>query len=233
MNKIGILGGLGPESTVEYYKNIIYEYKKLTNDENYPQLFINSINMTEMLSYVANNEYKKLIELLSHEIKRLELIGSDYIAIASNTPHCVIDELIQSTTVPIINIVEETCKYSKENNLKNVLLTGTMFTMKNAFYRKAFEKYNIKCIVPNDNEKEIIQNIIFPKLENGVIDIDDKNLFKKICNNIIKTNNIDGIILGCTELPLMINENDFDISVLNTMGIHINSILKKLVYKSL
>ena len=229
MNKIGILGGMGPESTIEYYKRIIHEYKKQTKDENYPQIFINSINMTEMLSYVANNDYKKLIELLSNEIKKLELIGSDFIAIASNTPHCVIDELIEKSLVPIISIVEETWKYTIENNLKKILLTGTMFTMKNDFYRNAFEKINIESIVPDDNDKEKIQKIIFPKLENGIIDLDDKNIFKKICNKIIETNNIDGIILGCTELPLMISKNDFEIKVIDTMEIHINSILRKLL----
>src|SRR5215510_15754983 len=104
MNKIGILGGMGPESTILYYRNIINEYRKKTNDQNYPQLLINSINMTEMLDYVAKEEYEKLIILLSNEIKKLELIGSDFIAIASNTPHCVIEELILKSSVPIIKI---------------------------------------------------------------------------------------------------------------------------------
>jgi len=231
MKKIGILGGMGPESTVEYYKRIIYGYKNITNNENYPQLFINSINMTEMLSYVANNDYEKLIKLLADEIHSLEKIGADFIAIASNTPHVVIDEVKQKTTVPIISIVEETCKYIKNSNLKKVLLTGTLFTMKNNFYKKSLEKYNIECIVPNDSEKIAIQNIIFPNLENGIIIDSDKLIFKEICNRIIKEENIDGIILGCTELPLMISKDDFGINVLDTMGIHIKSIVEIMVDK--
>jgi aspartate racemase len=185
--------------------------------------------MTEMLSFVAKNDYENLINLLSNEIKNLEKNGVDFIAIASNTPHVVIDSVIEKTTVPIINIVEETCKYAKNNNIKKVLLTGTLFTMKNNFYSKTLGKYNIECIVPKDDEKVIIQNIIFPKLENGIIDEKDKTTFKEICNKIICENNINGIILGCTELPLMIKESDFTINVLNTMDIHIKSILENIV----
>ena len=229
MKMIGIIGGLAPASTVVYYERIINGYRKIKNDENYPQLFINSINMTEVLDYIANNDYKKLINLLGSEIEKLKIIGSDYIAIASNTPHCVIDELIERTTVPIISIVEETSKYVKNNNLKKVLLTGTIFTMGKDFYKKAFEKYNIECIVPNDGEKNIIHNIIFPDLENGIIKEKDKLMFKDICNKIIKAQNIDGIILGCTELPLMIKDSDFEIKVIDTMEIHIKSILEKIV----
>jgi len=97
------------------------------------------------------------------------------------------------------------------------------------FYKKDFEKYNVECIVPNDNEKNIIHNIIFPDLENGIIKEKDKLIFKDICNKIIKDQNIDGIVLGCTELPLMIKDSDFDIMVLDTMEIHIKSILEKII----
>ncbi len=229
MNKIGIIGGLGPESTLEYYKRIIYGYRETTGDENYPQLFVNSVNMTEILSYFTTNDYEKLADVLAGEINKLKTIGADYVAIASNTPHVVIEELNKKSTVPLISIVEETCKFAKNNNLKKVLLTGTIFTMKNDFYKKSFDKYGIECIVPEDNEKNIIQNIIFPNLENGIIIEKDKQQFKEVCNNIIKEENIDGIILGCTELPLMIKKDDFDISVLDTMEIHIKSILEKLI----
>jgi len=228
MKKIGIIGGIGPASTVEYYNGIIYGYRKLTNDENYPQLFINSINMTEMLNYVAGKEIDNLIDFLFNEIQKLVKIGADFIAIASNTPHMVIDELTEKTNIPIISIVDETCNYAKNQNLKKVLLTGTLFTMENNFYQKAFQKNNIECIVPNDDQKTIIQNIIFPNLEDGIIIEKDKILFKDLCNKIIIEKNIDGIVLGCTELPLMIKNEDFDIKVIDTMEIHIKSILEKL-----
>ena len=228
MNKIGIIGGIGPASTVEYYNGIIYGYRKLTNDENYPHIFINSINMTEMLNYIADKEIDNLIKFLFNEIQNLVKIGADFIAIASNTPHMVIDELTEKINVPIISIVDETCNYVKNLNLKKVLLTGTLFTMQNNFYQKYFRKNNIECIVPNDDEKTRIQKIIFPNLENGIIIEKDRQLFRDLCNKIIIENDIDGIILGCTELPLMIKNEDFNITVIDTMEIHIKSILEKI-----
>ena len=228
MKKIGILGGLSPTSTIEYYRNIINGYRKITNDGSYPQLFINSVNMTEMLHYVASNDYEKLIHFLLAGIKELETIGADYIAIASNTPHIVIDDLIEKSAVPLISIVEETCKRAKNEHLKRVLLTGTLFTMNNNFYKKAFDKYNIECITPDESEKEVIHNIIFPNLENGIIFEKDKQVLKELCNKIIRERNVDGIVLGCTELPLILNNDDFDICVLDTMEIHIKSILEKI-----
>ena len=228
MKKIGILGGLGPASTIEYYRKIINGYRNVTNDGNYPQLFINSVNMTEMLHYVASNDYEKLIHFLLAGIRELESIGADYIAIASNTPHIVIDDLIEKSAVPLISIVEETCKRAKNEHLKRVLWTGTLFTMNNNFYKNAFDKYNIECITPDDSEKEVIHNIIFPNLENGIIIEKDKQVLKELCNKIIRERNVDGIVLGCTELPLILNNDDFDICVLDTMEIHIKSILKKI-----
>jgi len=130
MKRIGIIGGVGPASTVEYYNGIIKGYRELSHDENYPQIFINSVNMTEMLNYLANGDREGLVDFLISEIDRLRIIGSDYIAIASNSPHLVIDNLIEKSTIPMISIVEETCKYAKSKDLKKVLLTGTLFTMR-------------------------------------------------------------------------------------------------------
>jgi len=229
MKKIGLIGGIGPASTLVYYRDIINGYRKIKNDDNYPQIFINSINMTEMLSYVAAKDINGLVNLLSGEIDKLIKMGADFVALASNTPHLVIDELAAKSAVPLISIVGETCKYAQKKGLKKLLLTGTLFTMQNDFYKKAFDKLNIGCIVPNENEKTLIHNIIFPDLENGIVNEKDKRQFKDICNTIIKRENIDGIILGCTELPLMVNQDDFDIVVIDTMDIHIKSIIEKIV----
>jgi aspartate racemase len=229
MKKIGLIGGIGPVSTVVYYNGIINGYRELTNDENYPQVFINSINMTEMLNYAANGDREGLTNMLLSEIDKLKTIGAECIAMASNTPHFVIDSLIEKVNVPIISIVEETCEYAKNKQLKKVLLTGTLNIMKNDFYQKAFKKFDIECITPDDNDKNIIHNIIFPNLENGIVIEKEKTVLKDLCNKIISEKNIDGIVLGCTELPLILHEDDFDICVLNTVKIHINSILKKMM----
>ncbi|MCL2138227.1 MAG: amino acid racemase [Treponema sp.] len=229
MKKIGIIGGIGPASTVEYYKGIVNGYRQITNDDSYPQFFINSINMTEMLRFVADEDWEKLVDFLAEKIDTLVKTGADYAALASNTPHLVIDELVKRSKVPLISILDETCKYTKSIGLKKVLLTGTLFSMKHNIYKKPLEKYGIECFVPEDNDKTVIHNIIFPDLENGIINEKDKITFKEICVKNIKEKNIDGIILGCTELPLMIKKDDFDVAVIDTMEIHINSIVEKIV----
>jgi len=188
--------------------------------------------MTEMLDFVAAKNYEKLVDYLSNEINKLISIGADYVALASNTPHLVIDKLAARSSVPLISIVDETCKYAKNMGAKKLLLTGTLFTMQINFYKKAFEKYNIECIVPDDSDKAAIHEIVFPNLEDGLVFEKDKREFLKICNTIIKNENVDGIILGCTELPLLVGKDDFDIEVIDTMDVHIKSIVNKIFESS-
>jgi aspartate racemase len=228
MQKVGIIGGIGPESTIDYYKNIISGYRKETGDSNYPEISITSINMTEMLSYVARQDYSKLINLLLLSISQLKNAGAEFAVIASNTPHIVFDSLKDKSPLPLISIVEETCKRAYSLALKKVLLIGTAFTMKSDFYPKGFSKYNITTVVPDEKEQKMINDIIFPELEEGIVIPAKKKQLMQICNGIIAKENIDGIVLGCTELPLMLKDNDFKIKILNTAQIHIDSIVTRL-----
>lgn len=231
MQKVGIIGGLGPESTIDYYKNIISIYRNETGDSNYPEIIINSINMTEMLSYLAKKNYSKLIDLLLSSISQLKKAGAAFAVIASNTPHIVFDQLKDKSILPLISIVEETCKKAFSIKIKKILLIGTAFTMKSDFYQKGFSKHNIETIVPDKKEQDIIQNIIFPELEEGIVIPEKKEQLIKICNTIISKENIEAIVLGCTELPLMLKDNDFKIKILNTAQIHIDAIVSRLKEK--
>jgi aspartate racemase len=229
MQQVGIVGGIGPESTVDYYKGIISQYRSLTGDDNYPPIVINSINMTEMLSYVASKEYDKLTALLVAAISGLKNAGADFAVIASNTPHVVFDQVKEKSSLPLLSIVEETYKKACLLNLKKLLLIGTAFTMKNTFYQKCFGENNISLILPSPEEQQETQRIIFYELEEGIVNPDSKKRLVKICTDIISQDRIDGIILGCTELPLMIKEDDFTIAVLNTTRIHVNAIVARLI----
>jgi len=228
LKKIGIIGGIGPESTVDYYKSIINKYRQETGDTNYPEIVIDSINMTRMLEYVANRDWVKLINQLLSSLNNLKQAEAEFAIIASNTPHIVFDQIKDQSPLPLLSIVEETCKYAKTLNLKKVLIIGTAFTMKSDFYIKGFKKYNIKAIIPNPMNQKIIQNIIFPDLEEGKINPEKKKQMIKICNEMISKNRVDGLVLGCTELPLMIKDDDFTIEVLNTTQIHVDSIISRI-----
>lgn len=228
MKKIGILGGMGPESTIDYYRGIIKGFREDRDDNSYPRILINSIDMTEMLSYVASGEYDTLVDLLVNGIKDLKKGGADFALMATNTPHVVFDRVNSISPLPLISIVEATAFKAQSLNLKKLLLIGTGFTMKNTFYQEAISRLNMSVSVPSAEEQKTIHNIIFPELEEGIIVPEKKTQMLEICRKIIREEKIDGIILGCTELPLMIEDSDLDVEVLNTTRIHVEAVLQKL-----
>ncbi|MBP2655205.1 MAG: aspartate racemase [Firmicutes bacterium] len=226
--KIGIVGGIGPESTVEYYKSIIAEYQKLKTDGNYPQIVIESINMKEMLDLVAQREWNGLVNLLVKALKNLSYVGADFAVIASNTPHIVFDKIKENIPIPVLSIVEETCKKANELKLKKVGLLGTAFTMKEEFYKNCLLKGGIDTVLPVEGEQEYIHEKIFSELEMGIAKESTKKEFIAIINRMIKEDSIEGLVLGCTELPLILKNGDCKIPFLNTVEIHVGSIAKEI-----
>jgi len=225
MKKIGIVGGIGPASTLDYYSGIINGYRGKTSSENYPKIVIDSINMNEMLSYVSDEKWEDLVNLLLKSIKNLANAGAEMAAIASNTPHIVFDRVQKLSALPLISIVEETCRYAQCKKCKKVVVIGTRFTMSSGLYSKAFQKYDIDAVVPTEDEQAEIHGIIFPKLEDGIIDPIDKQKMLALVTRLLAEHKADGLILGCTELPLMIKENDLDTIMMNTTQIHIDAIV--------
>ena len=228
MKKVGIIGGIGPASTVDYYDGIIKGVRSKVDDENYPEVLINSINMTKMLSLIQNDCWEKLVDMLLVAIKDLAVAGADFAAIASNTPHIVFDKVERKAELPLISIVDATCKYALMKNVKKVVTIGTLFTMKSGLYSDALEKYNITAIVPSEDAQLMIHGIIFPKLEDGIVIPEDKIKMLELVNGMISEHNTDSLLLGCTELPLMIKNNDIDTILLNTTQIHIDAIVNSI-----
>ena len=225
MKKTGIIGGIGPASTLDYYSGIINGYRSKTGDDNYPEIVINSVNMTEMLSYVQNKDWDALVAMLVNAINNLANAGAEFAVIASNTPHIVFDRVQKQSSLPLISIVDETCKYAQSKGCEKVVVIGTRFTMSSGLYSKAFEKYNIVAVVPSEGEQATIHNIIFPTLEDGIVVPEDKQKMLEIVTALITEHHADALILGCTELPLMIKDGDIDTLILNTTQIHIDSIV--------
>ncbi len=229
MKKVGIIGGIGPASTLDYYNDIIEGYRQCKQDDEYPRLVIDSINMTEMIHLLEQKRLDNLINLLLDSIKNLENAGADFAAIASNTPHVVFEQVQKRSGLPLISIVEETCKTAQLHNYKTVVILGTKFTMNSGLYTNAFAKYNINAIVPSAEEQEVIHNIIFPNLENGLVLPQEKSKMLSIAEDLIQVHHADALVLGCTELPLMIKKEDIATPLLNTTEIHIQSIIKELL----
>ena len=224
--KIGIIGGIGPASTLDYYSGIIGGVRAKTNDGNYPEIVINSVNMTKMLSFVQNKDWDALAVMLLHAVKELADAGAELAAIASNTPHIVFDSVQKRAVLPLISIVDATCQYALTKSCKKVVEIGTRFTMSSGLYSEAFGKYGIAAVVPSGGEQETIHGIIFPKLEDGIVVPEYKQRMLEIVSGLISRHNADAVCLACTELPLMIKDGDLDILTLNTTRIHIDSIVE-------
>ncbi|MFG6115713.1 aspartate/glutamate racemase family protein [Halobacillus sp. MO56] len=227
MKRAGIIGGLGPESTVDYYKLFIEKYQQRVNSrQKLPELYINSINMYNIFHFISENQMDELIEYVGSAAKQLEAIGADFIVIAANTPHIVFDKISKQVNVPMISIVEATYEETKELGIKNAGLLGTKFTMEHDFFKEQFWKHNKKITVPSEQQQEYLHEKIVDELENGIVKEDTKEEFIRVINQMIEEFGIDGLILGCTELPMILKEGDVAIPLINTMEIHVDKMVE-------
>lgn len=224
---IGLIGGIGPEATVDYYKQLISTFQKKTNENSYPHIIINSIDLTRLVDLISNHQFEALVEFLGDEIENLHKAGAQVCGIASNTPHIVFDRIRQqSEFMPLISIVEETRKEAARLGLKKIGLLGTRFTMTGEFYQKEFGEYSMQIFIPSQEYIDLFHDKYMNELVKGILKPDTKKDFINIVNDMRSESKIDGLILGGTELPLLLNENDFsDFRVLNTTAIHINSLV--------
>lgn len=226
MKKLGLIGGTGPESTILYYKKIVYGVQEKVGKHYFPNLTIESINVFDVLEKCKKKDYEGLIKYLLCAIKNLESTGVDFISLSGNTPHIVFDELQKGSNVPLISIVESTLKNVRNKGLKKVGLIGTIFTMNEDFFKKPFRNSDIEIVIPNEEEKIYINNKISDELEIGVIKEETIFNFLKIIHRMKNEDNIEAIILGCTELPLLFENIEMPIESIDTVQIHINDINK-------
>lgn len=227
--KIGMIGGIGPESTVDYYQRIIKLYQKNINRDDYPDIIINSINMTTMLKLVADKNFDGLVGMLVDALHSLYKAGADFAFIASNTPHIVFEQVRRSAPIPLVSIVEATSKEANTLSLKKVGLLGTLFTMQSSYYQEELNSRGISVVVPNAEEQQYIQQKLFSEIEQGVFLEDTREGLLKIVKRLKNDSSIDGIILGCTELPLILTKDEYGIPFLNTTEIHAQKILDKYI----
>lgn len=226
MRKVGIVGGLGPASTLDYYRGVIEGLRRV-DDSCYPKVVIDSIDMSEMLGYIASDDHEALVAQLSGSLENLYRAGADFAAIASNTPHIVFDEVCAVSPLPLVSIVRATCERAAALELRRVLVLGTRFTMGNGLYRKALEPYGVKGLVPDAAGVELVHATIFPKLEDGIVVPEDKARLIAFIEDTAARDGIDGVLLGCTELPLMIKGDDLSIPMLDTTAIHVDAIVEE------
>jgi aspartate racemase len=229
MNTAGIIGGIGPESTIEYYRLIVSAYLEREANGNYPAIIINSINMKKMLDLIGDNRFVEVADYLVGEIKKLASAGADFAVLASNTPHIVFNDIKQKSALPLISIVEATCEESMRRGMQRVGLFGTKFTMQGGFYDQIFSDHDITVISPEDDDQNYIHDIYMGELVNGIFREETKEELLKIAGRLREKEGLQGLILGGTELPLVLKEEDAgEIEFLDTTRIHVESIMKRL-----
>ncbi len=226
MKRIGIIGGLGPESTIEYYRLIIAAYAERRPDGSYPSIIINSIDLKKLLDMVAANDLAKLTEYLVSEIQRLARAGAECGLVAANTPHIVFDEVRRQSPIPLISIVEATCDAAKALGLRKLGLFGARFTMQGRFYPDVFSKEGIALAVPDENEQAFIHHIYFNELVKGIVLPETRERLFTIVDRLKEREGIQGLILGGTELSLILRDPTVrGIPVLDTTRIHAKAIV--------
>lgn len=225
MKKLGLVGGMGPESTIPYYHDIVYGVQKAVGKSFFPELTIESVDVFRVLRLCGEKRYDELTEYLIRAINNLAESGADFAALSANTPHIVFDKLKEQSPVPLISIVEATCEEAKRRGLKKIGLLGTIFTMTEEFFKAPFVKNGIQVIIPTETEMDLINDKISTELELGIVKEESLLSFQKIISRMKNEDGIEAIVLGCTELPLLLNDKVTSVPCLDTMQIHISSII--------
>ena len=226
LKKIGIVGGLGPEATIDYYRIITESYREKTGGS-YPVLIIYNMDMKEFSCMTESpEEVDKTTSLIVDAIRSLHRAGADFAIIASNTPHIVFDQIEVLSPIPMLSIVDETCSVVQKLGLKKVGLLGTKTTMSSDFYQKVFSEKDISIVVPDEEEQDFIQKKLMTEIMFNKIIEETRQELLNIIKRMIDRASIQGVILGCTELPLILTRDEFDIPFLNTTKIHAESAVR-------
>ena len=221
MKTLGIIGGLGPESTIDYYGKIIALFRERTGDGSYPQFIINSINLKKGLDFMDANNLTGMADYLVEEIGKLARAGATVGLISANTPHIVFDDVASQSSIPLISIVEATCAAAKLRKLKRLALFGTRYTMQATFYPKVFSREGIELLVPDPEDQTYIHDKYLNELVPGQFLPETRAGLLAIVDRMKATSNLDGVILAGTELPLILRDSEHNgIPALDTTEIH-------------
>lgn len=226
MKKIGIIGGIGPESTVDYYKQIIAAFQKRGDGLTYPDIIIYSADLSALMAIIEDQDEERMADWLVERVRALHRGGAEFGVIASNSPHAVFEAVQQRSPIPLLSIVAATCDAALKQGLRRPGLLGTRFTMSSDFYSRTFSEKGLEIVVPDQENQVLIQERLFKEIELGIIKASTRQELIGIVEKMIATQEIDGLILGCTELPLIIDQRHFDIQVLNTTAIHVARIIE-------
>ncbi len=223
---IGMVGGIGPESTIDYYRLLIAAYRERHPDGSYPAIVVNSVDLKTVLDLVAAGERTRLVEFLGGAVEALARAGAEVGFLASNTPHLVFDELAPRSPIPLVSIVASTCEQASALGLKRVGLFGTRFTMQASFYADAFAEAGIEVVAPQPAEQDYIHEKYLGELVAAILLPETRTGLLTIAQRMKTRDGIEALILGGTELPLILRgTSDIGIPFLDTAQIHVEAVM--------
>jgi aspartate racemase len=225
MRKIGLVGGTGPESTAMYYKELNLRADKRTGGREMPDMAIESVDFRRAWEYVTGEKYDLLASYLADKANHLYESGCEVIALTAGTMHIVYDEITSLTKATLISIPEAVAEEAKKKGYKKVGLLGTVFTMEKDYMKKDLRNLGIEVIVPDKKSRDLIGKRIFEELEVGIVKEETLKEFQMMIEDMKEKDGIEAVILGCTELPLLLNSSNCPLPVLDSVDIHIETLL--------
>src|SRR5262245_43621759 len=227
MKTLGIVGGIGPESTIEYYRFLVAAYRERQPDGSYPPILINSIDLKRMLDLIVAGKLAEVTTYLAGEVNKLADAGAQLALMASNTPHIVFDGVQHQSRIPLVSIVEAACQAAQNLGLKKLALLGTRITMQGRFYPEVLSKAGIILVAPAPDEQDYVNEKYMGELVKGIILPETRRRLLEIIDGMQEREQIEGVILAGTELPLILRGANNGIPFLDTTQIHVKAAIAK------
>ncbi|MCB0277982.1 MAG: aspartate/glutamate racemase family protein [Calditrichaeota bacterium] len=222
MKTIGLIGGMSWQSSKSYYEFTNMRVKELIGGSHSAKSIMVSVNFSDIERYTFQDNWIEIGRMMVAAARQLEHAGADIVLLCTNTIHLISEAIVESISVPFLHIADATGKAIQAKRINKIALLGTKFTMEMDFYRKTLEdKYHIDVLIPDQDDRQIVHDIIYSELVKGIFTEESKQKCLEIIRNL-KLNGAEGVILGCTELPLLIPESDLDIPSFDTAKIHAN-----------
>ncbi len=230
LKTLGIIGGIGPESTVEYYRTIVALYRERSGDGSYPKLILNSIDLKRELELIEAADDHATTEYLVEEVGKVARAGADFGIIASNTPHVVFDALAAASPIPLLSIVEVALEVAKKRDWRRPAIFGTRYTMLGNFYPKVFSRAGIELVRPPPDDAAYIHDKYMNELVNGNFLPEIRSHMLEIVDRMRTENGIDAVLLAGTELPLLLRDAEHNgVPLLDTMQAHVETAVEMML----
>lgn len=214
-----------PESTVTYYQHIVRNYQKKFGDHSYPEIIIYSVSFQEYEDWMNDDNWDKIEEGLLDSINRLSSADAGFAVIATNTMHILFEDLEEKSPIPLISIIDATAEAIKEEGIEKVGLLGTRFTMERPFYKEGLQLKGVETIVPEEEERRYVDRVVFEELSKGELNEESRKRYLEIIDSLVEKG-AEGIVLGCTEIPLLVKPQHTEVKLFDTAVIHAEKALE-------